>query len=327
MKHYAMCTNNESKRWGAAIALLMGCLCAPLLHAGQASADNQFIGRWDLTIKAPTGDYPSWLQITDARGALAADLVGRGGNAHPLPKVEVVKDELVFDSPKQEDGGEDEMVFHGKLVNGDLVGTLNLPDGTKWQWVGKRAPSLERKSEPKWDKPIALFNGKNTDGWRFRDPNHAQNWKVEDGNLVTTGHGTEIITNRTFEDFKLHVEFKCGPNANSGIYLRGRDEVQIETDSIAEPASHHTGGVYGFIDPTPEQPRKDGVWQTMDITFLGRTVTVVQNGITVIDHKEIPGITGGALDSHEELPGPIYLQGSEEGTVAYRSVVITPAKQ
>jgi len=54
-------------------------------------------------------------------------------------------------------------------------------------------------------------------------------------------------------------------------------------------------------------------------------VTVVQNGQTVIDNKEIPGITGGALDSHEELPGPIYLQGSEKGHVMFRSIVITPA--
>jgi len=37
----------------------------------------------------------------------------------------------------------------------------------------------------------------------------------------------------------------------------------------------------------------------------------VQNGQTIIDYKEIPGITGGALDSREELPGPIYLEGSE----------------
>jgi hypothetical protein len=86
------------------------------------------------------------------------------------------------------------------------------------------------------------------------------------------------------------------------------------------------GGIYGFIAPSPELPRTPGVWQTYDITLLGRWVTVVQNGQNIIDDKEIPGITGGALDSHEELPGPIYLQGSEKGHVAYRSVIVTPAK-
>jgi hypothetical protein len=152
-------------------------------------------------------------------------------------------------------------------------------------------------------------------------------WKVEDGNLVSPGNGPELINDSKFEDFKLHVEFKCDANSNSGVYLRGRYEVQIETDSIEEPPSHHMGGVYGFLSASPELPRKPGEWQSYDITLIGRWITVVQNGQTIIDNKEIPGITGGALDSHEELPGPIYLQGSEKGHVSYRSIVITPTEK
>ena len=87
-----------------------------------------------------------------------------------------------------------------------------------------------------------------------------------------------------------------------------------------------TGGVYGFLAPTPEQPRKPGEWQTYDITLVGRVITVVQNGQTIIENQEIPGITGGALDSHEGLPEPIYLQGSEAGHVAFRNITITTAK-
>jgi hypothetical protein len=68
------------------------------------------------------------------------------------------------------------------------------------------------------------------------------------------------------------------------------------------------------------------VWQTFDITLIGRRVTVVQNGQTIIDNQEIPGITGGAVDSHEALPGPIYLQGSEKGHVKFRSIVVTSAE-
>jgi hypothetical protein len=55
-------------------------------------------------------------------------------------------------------------------------------------------------------------------------------------------------------------------------------------------------------------------------------VTVVANGKQVICNQEIPGITGGALDSHEADPGPIYLQGSEKGHVQFRKITITPAK-
>jgi len=87
-----------------------------------------------------------------------------------------------------------------------------------------------------------------------------------------------------------------------------------------------TGGVYGFLAPSPELPRKPGTWQNYDITLVGRVVTVVQNGQTIIDQQEIPGITGGASDSHEGLPGPIYLQGSEDGHVAFRNITITPSK-
>jgi len=180
---------------------------------------------------------------------------------------------------------------------------------------------------PKWGKPIELFNGKDLTGWRTDKPNASPAWKVENGSLITPGNGPELIHDAKFEDFMLHVEFNCGENSNSGVYLRGRYEVQIETDSIEEPPSHHTGGVYGFLAPIPELPRKPGEWQSFDITLLGRWITVVQNGQTIIDNKEIPGITGGALDSHEELPGPIYLQGSEKGHVSYRSIVITPTEK
>jgi hypothetical protein len=54
-----------------------------------------------------------------------------------------------------------------------------------------------------------------------------------------------------------------------------------------------TGGVYGFLAESPDQPRKPREWQTYDIMLVGRVVTVVQNGQTIIDKQEIPGITGG----------------------------------
>ena len=152
-------------------------------------------------------------------------------------------------------------------------------------------------------------------------------WNVENGLLVSPGRGPELISIAKFNDFKLHVEFSCGPNSNSGVYLRGRYEVQIETDSPNEPADQRIGGVYGFLAPDPELPRKTGEWQSFDITLLGRWVTIVQDGKTIVDRREIPGITGGALESHEGLPGPIYLQGSEDGHVSFRSIVITPAEK
>jgi 3-keto-disaccharide hydrolase len=289
------------------------------------AAIKPFLGRWDLTLKAPGRDYPSWLEITDENGQLKAQMVGRWGNARPLPKVEIASGTLTFVSPKEEEESPHDLVFTGKLSGGLLSGTVVGPDGKTWRWSGSKAPSLKRTGSPRWGKPISLFNGKDLTGWKPSSTNSTTQWTAENGLLVSPGHGPELINDGKFEDFKLHIEFNCGEKSNSGVYLRGRYEVQIETDSEQEPPSHHTGGVYGFIAPEPELPRKSGEWQMFDVTLVGRTVTVVQNGKTIIDHKEIPGITGGALDSHEGLPGPIYLQGSEEGHVSFRNIVITPA--
>jgi 3-keto-disaccharide hydrolase len=291
-----------------------------------SESEKAFLGRWDLTLKAPDREYPSWLEVRREGGQLKADMVGRWGNARPVPKVELSNGKLTFVSPKDEEAAPADMVFEGTLVGKTLSGTVNGPDGKVWQWTGRRAPALKPTGEPKWGKPIALFNGKDLGGWKMNGPG-TMVWKVENGNLITPGNGPELINESKFEDFKLHVEFKADANSNSGVYLRGRYEVQVETDSAEEPPSHHTGGVYGFLAPAPELPRKPGEWQTFDITLNGRWITVVQNGQTIIDHKEIPGITGGALDSHEELPGPIYLQGTEKGRVTYRSIVIPPAEK
>ena len=290
-----------------------------------AQSVEAFLGRWDLRLEAPDREYPSWLELRQEGGQLKAQMVSRWGNARPLPKVELSNSRLTFVSPKEEEDRAEDMVFEGTLVRKTtLSGTTTGPDGTTWKWIGQRAPALNVKSSPKWGRPIQLFNGKDMSGWRM-DGADTSVWKVVDGNLVSPGNGPELINDSKFEDFKLHVEFNCAANSNSGIYLRGRYEVQIETDSIEEPPSHHLGGVYGFLPASPELPRKPGEWQSFDITLVGRWITVVQNGQTIIDNKEIPGITGGALDSYEELPGPIYLQGSEKGHVAYRSIVVTPA--
>jgi hypothetical protein len=289
------------------------------------AAAKPFLGRWDLTLKAPDREYPSWLEIQIENGQLGARMVSRWGHARSLPKFELANGHITFVSPKEEEDRKDDMVSEGKLEGDMLTGTTTGQDGTPWSWTGRRAPSLKSTGDPKWGKPIQLFNGKDLSGWRPDRPGDA-GWKVENGTLVSPGHGPELINDSKFTDFKLHVEFNCGPGANSGVYLRGRYELQIEDNSIQEPPSHHTGGIYGFLAPSPEMPRKPGEWQTYDITLVGRTVTVMQNGQTIIDHQEIPGITGGALDSHEELPGPIYLQGSEDSHVAFRNIVITPAR-
>ncbi|MGH9405309.1 MAG: 3-keto-disaccharide hydrolase [Candidatus Acidiferrales bacterium] len=313
------------------LALAASCAARPA-EAGASSASNAlaaikpFLGRWDLSLKTPNGERPSWIEVSDEKGQPKVLMVGVVSCAMPLKTVEVKDGSIMFLSPKGEEGFSHDRLFKGRRAGGRLVGEVTSSGETTWQWTGRRAPALKRSAALKWGKPIALFDGKDFAAWKFSDPGRAANWSVRNGTLIMNGRGSEIITTSKFKDFKLHVEFNCGPRANSGVYLRGRYEVQIETDSASEPPSHHTGGLYGFLAPNPELPRTADKWQSFDITLIGRTVTVVQNGRTVIDHQEIPGITGGALNSDEGLPGPIYLQGTEQGRVAFRNIVITPAQ-
>src|ERR1700682_4006109 len=182
---------------------------------------NAFLGRWDLTLKAPDREYSSWLELRQEGGQLKAQILSRWGNARPLPKVALSEGRLTFVSPKEEEERPDDMVFEGTLVGKMLSGTTTGPDGTICRWTGQRAPALKGNNAPKWGKPIPLFNGKDLTGWRM-DGTGTTMWKVENGNLVSPGNGPELINDSKFKDFKLHVEFNWAANSNRGIYLRGR---------------------------------------------------------------------------------------------------------
>ena len=310
----------------ALFGMAAGALFTSARVSGQADPRAPFMGRWDLTLKTNDHEYPSWIEIGRKDGNITAVFTGRWGNARPLPKIAITGTQITFVSPKEEEDSKADMIFEGDLKGQSLSGTVNGPDGTTWRWMGVKAPGLDNMLQsPQWGKPIQLLSGTDLSGWH-QSKLGPPDWTVKDGILVSPGNGPELISDRKFKDFKLHVEFNCGENSNSGVYLRGRYEVQIETESQGEPPSHHTGGVYGFLAPTPELPRRPDVWQTFDITLVGRNVKVIQNGQTVIDNQEIPGLTGGALDSHESEPGPLYLQGSEKGRVLFRNITITPAK-
>ena len=285
-------------------------------HSSEATASAQsFLGRWDLTLTTPLREYPSWLEITREDGQFKARMVSRWGHARPLPTVEISNEHIKFVSPKEEEDRKDDMVFEGKLSGNALTGTTTGPDGTPWQWTGERAPELKRGGAPKWGKPVQLFNGQDLSGWTPSDSSATAKWTVEGGTLVSPGHGPELITNAKFNDFKLHIEFNCARGSNSGVYLRGRYEVQIEDDPEPEGPTMRTGGVYGFLAPSPEQPGKPGEWQSYDITLIGRVVTIVQNGQTIIDKQEIPGITAAPWTVTKDRPDPSTFRAARPDTL------------
>ena len=292
--------------------------------AATAARDVRLVGRWDLTITTSTGTAPSWIEIdSSGRDALVGRIVGIVGSARPITEIIAEGDSLRFAVPHQWESGNGDLRVAFRLEGNRLVGRMIFPDNTTLSWQGVRAPRLVRAQAPAWASPIRLLNQNDLNGWQ---PMGSSNqWVVRNGVLSSPRSGENLRTARTFGDFKLHVEFRYPKESNSGVYLRGRHEVQIEDDYGREPDSHRFSGIYGFIAPSKIAARPAGQWQTYDITLIGRMVTVVANGEQVISNQEIPGITGGAIDSNEGAPGPIYLQG-DHGPIDYRNIVITPAR-
>lgn len=290
----------------------------------RASADTSSVeGRWDMTIYDAGKTMPSWLEVVHSGlHTLVGQFVGTGGSARPISKINFDNGKLSFSIPPQWETGND-LSFEATLQGDSLAGTITFPNGKAYTCSGVRAPSLKRTSTPTWGKPIKLLNGKDLTGWH---PSGEKNqWVVESGILKSAAPGSNLITDASFTDFKLHVEFRYSKHGNSGVYLRGRYEVQILEENSISPPKGTLGAVYGFIAPSELVAKNVGDWQNYDITLTGRMVTIVANGKTIICNQEIPGITGGALNSNEGEPGPIMLQGDHEA-IEYRNIIIIPAK-
>jgi hypothetical protein len=291
----------------------------------RAVADSAVLGRWDITIRTPDGERPSWLEIDDSgRGVRVGRFVGIVGSARPITRIIVTGDSIHFAIPPQWEDGESDLVVDGRLTGDRFAGSMTFPDGKQYPWSGVRAPVLRRDHTPAWGAPINLLHANDLGGWHTQGgaPNQ---WEVKNGVLRSPHSGANIETDRTFGDFKLHIEFRYPKESNSGVYLHGRHEVQIQDDYGLLPANDRFSGIYGFIEPSVIAARKPGEWQSFDVTLIGRMVTVVANGTRVICDREIPGITGGAIDSNEGAPGPLLLQG-DHGPVEFRNIVLTPAR-
>jgi hypothetical protein len=299
-------------------------LLATLTTAVQPEpARPAIIGRWDLTLKTPTGERPSWLEVRHSGvSTLIGQFVGTGGSARPISKVEFQDGAFHFTIPPQWERVEGDLVVSGKLEGDRLSGTMKLANGAPVEWTGVRAPELERSSPPRWGAALPLIAKDGLSGWHVIGGENQ--WDVASGVLHNKKGGGNLVTDRTFDDFKLHVELRYPKDSNSGVYLRGRYEVQIADLLDDQMAPDALGAIYGFLAPNQRAAGKPDEWQTVDVTLIGRRVTVTLNGKTIISDAVIPGITGGALDSREGEPGPLFLQG-DHGPIDFRNITITPA--
>lgn len=220
----------------------------------------------------------------------------------------------------------------------------------------------------------ALLNGRDLSGWRSElgwhgVPGRLNEWftttavsyssanpKVlsavpTPGGVIVNGietHTTNLISERTFGDIELYVEFVVSKDSNSGVYLHGLYEVQI-LDSYGKPGPlkyGDAGGIYEQVDkdnkgvggtpPRVNASRPPGEWQSYTIWFRAprfdssgkkaadaRFEKVIYNGQVVHENVACGGPTRSALALAEAPRNPIMLQG-DHGPVAFRNLYFRP---
>ena len=328
---------NCGRSFAGAVVLVASLLSTGLV-LGETDAKS-YVGHWALHRAQGAG----WLELRLDDGKLAGSLLWGGGSVLPLDEVALEADGVILIRRRQivqKKTGKQRTVssrWQVTLKDGQLVGKV-LPPNPKTkgeEFIGKRLPPSSpapNLSNVRYAKAIELFNGKDLTGWEPLNPEQKHAFSAIDGVLVCDpvqpedGHHVRygnLKTTRTFEDFRLSVEFNIPEGSNSGVYLRGIYEIQI-CDSFGKPLdSHNTGALYSRITPTTAAEKPAGQWQTLDMTLCDRHLTVVLNGATIIDNQPVQGVTGGAMTADEFSPGPIYLQG-DHGKVMYRNLILRP---
>jgi hypothetical protein len=299
-------------------------LAAAFVLAVTAAARAQsspFAGAWNITGDAPNDNYVYWLEVKDDGGTLSALFLNRGGHAVPVEGLKVSNGELTFLLPGR---GDTRPAATFRVADGKLTGTIGGAQPVKVS--GVRPPqwgACDANAKHAFGKPVALFDGKSLDAWDVQHKSRPMAWNIVDGAMTNDTKANNLVSKEKFKDFRLDVEYKLSPKGNSGIYLRGRYEMQVLDDAGEKVFDRGHMSVYGRKAPAVNASKPAGEWQVAQITLVGNCVSVTLNGQKLHDNTRIPGITGGALDAKETEPGPIMIQGDHE-VVWFRKVIVTP---
>lgn len=270
-------------------------------------------GAWHLKLATEDGPRNVLVDLDQNEHQITGTWQPKGESAIPITRArldgEILSLDLGNDSPHTA-----RLHIKGDRVEGQLHGAQHKPIAI----TGTR--------QRQWGKPISLFNGKDLTGWETRGFWPDSFWTVKDGLLMTEKRSDYIQTIRQFDDFKLHIEFKVPKEGNAGVYVRARYEVQILDSFGHDPlTASDCGAIYSRIVPATNASKPPREWQAFDITLISQYITVVYNGVTVVDNQRLDGMTGGAIASDQHRPGPLMLQG-DHSAIAFRNIVLTPAR-
>jgi len=299
-------------------------------------------GDWTLSLES---GEPAWMSLREEDGKQLAHMRIYVGPEGPFEITEVTGGRVKFPLKLKRKAKGDKVFLQQSvevgITDGKLDGTITRGknDGTQGEttrFTGKRIPPMPETapdlSKVRFGHPVALFNGKDLTGWWPHEADKVNGWTVEDGLLVNitpktdfsaTGAYANLRTEDEFEDFWLHIEFLIEADRNSGVYLRGMYEAQVvDRDSRMQGISG-VGAIFSKIAPSVNAGKAPGEWQVYDLTLVDRHVTVVLNGVKVIDNQPVNGPTGGAIHTDPTAPGPIYLQG-DHTSVKYKNIYLAP---
>ncbi len=181
-----------------------------------------------------------------------------------------------------------------------------------------------------------LFDGKTLTNWHsIKQLPDAGSWRARKGVLTWVKGGSWLATDDTYYDFTLRLEYRTGPQSNSGIFLRASPsgnpafsgmELQILSDAGKPAGVHSTGSIYGAVAPSKSMAKPDGEWNQVEITVLKRGVRAVWNGEKILDVN----LDDPRYQNAQERPlaarapfGHIGLQAYESGApVEFRNIRI-----
>jgi hypothetical protein len=311
-------------RTSTALATLL--VVAALIPTTAMQSHQGFLGRWNMTGTGKDANRVYWLEVSEKGGQLSGMFLNRSSSPLQLASVKVENGLLVFQLPvgtNKQPGAE----FRAKLEGDKLVGTTTAEDRTI-NWVGVRPPkwpAANANATHKYGTPVELVGPKvqTLDAFHAQSGDKILNWAFEEGVLTNTPKSSNLVSNQKFKDFRVQAEYKLGKDSNSGLYLRGRYELQILDDFGKEPDKHSHMAIYGWTPPLKNASKPIGEWQTMEAVLVANRVTVTLNGQKVHDNAEIQAVTGGVLDADEAAAGPFMIQG-DHAKVWMRRLVVTP---